>query len=81
MNQNTMFGYGSAKMNLEWARAIRAHAEENYNVSRWDEIVECYTLDEIASICAEYPTYGEALRGVEEMVEMLAEQESNCSYE
>ena len=67
--------------NLEWAKDILAHAQENYNVSRWDEIAECYSLIELAEICDDHETYGDALHEVEHMVEMFAEQESNCAYE
>ena len=67
--------------NMEWAKAIYAYAEEYYGVSRWDEIVECYTLNDLAEICDDHETYGDALHEVARMVEMFAEQESNCSYE
>ena len=76
--------YGPMKTeqtNMEWAKAIYAHAQENYNVSRWDEIVECYTLEDLAEICEDYEIYNDALREVEKMVGYLKEQESNCSYE
>ena len=67
--------------NMEWAKDILAHAQENYNVSRWDEIAECYSIAELAEICDDHQTYGDALSEVEEIVEGLNEQYSNCSYE
>ena len=60
----------------ELIRAVRTHAERNYNADGWDYLVECWDDDYIAEIIGGAQTEKAAIAACEREVRTLGEYRS-----
>jgi hypothetical protein len=58
----------------ELIRAVRDHAERNYNFDGWDYLVECWDDDYIAEIIGDAQTEKSAVAACKRVVRMLDER-------
>lgn len=59
-----------------FVKAVRAHAEKNYDRDGWDFIVECWEDADIQEWTADCKTEEEAIRAVGSVARALADQRS-----